>query len=1365
MSERWPGSLISPTAPIPSGGGAGDSAPGVWTLDQAAPYIATQTWPGTGTPDPQFQYVTALLHGDGTNGGQNNTFLDSSSNNFTITRNGNTTQGSFSPYGNLWSNSFGTSNYFTVANNSAILFGSSNWTVEFWINPASLSGNLFLFCLGYGYSNNYRSLIIYCGSGEFRMAQSPNGSTNYDVSLGLPTPPLNQWAHIAVVRNGSTVTPYFNGVAGTPQTAQDLYATPQPLFINNQDGQSSWLNGYLSNYRVVKGTAVYTSNFTPPTAPLTAISGTSLLLCNSNRFVDTSGNNLSFTVSGTPSVQRFSPFQSLATYQTATIGGSGYFDGSSYLNTPTSGQFNPSGDFTIGCWAYLTSLPSYTGLIANYTTNTSTDWLFEIQSNGAVNFYTNGSVIRIQSSSGVFIANQWNYVSMSRSGSTITGYVNGVSVGTYSQSGAFGSSSKTIAIGAEPGGLEHATGYISDVKLIDGTAITTVPTAPLTATTGTNLLLNFTNGAIYDNAEMNDLQTVGSAQISTSVAKYGTGSMSFDGSSSVVSPYEQSLTIGTGNFTIECWAYCTNSSTYNGVFQMSSTAGGLNAGTSNTLAIDFKPSNAGFEFYANGSSNQVSFTTVNNTWYHLAISRVGTTTLFFVNGNLVSTITGDSTNYTTPYICIGGIYNGSYYFHGNIDDLRITNGYARYWFNFQPPAAAFPNYGGTLQLTYDPYFSNTTLLLNGDGTNGAQNNTFLDSSTNNFTITRNGNTTQGSFSPYGNLWSNYFNGSSGNYLVTPNSSGWDFGSGDFTIECWVNMAQYINGGGESYTDDWIVSLWDGSTGYWSLRVGSGVSSGNALRFTWNNFASNVFASTDLPLNSWVHLVVACNGSTISLFQNGTRVATTSISGITSSSGGAPVYIGNINNYNRPFNGYISNLRIVKGTDVYGATNTTLTVPTAPLTAISGTSLLTCQSNRFIDNSSNAYALTASGSPSVQRFSPFNPTAPYSTATIGGSGYQTRASSSYLSSNMNAMGTGDFTVSMWIYPTSGTSNTSIFDSRVGGATGFGLYTYVSGTSAFYYSTNSALQASAGSLAFNAWSHVEVCRSSGTVYCFVNGVLGTSFSDTRNLTSTLVNFASSDNGGNNFDGYMSNVQILNTALHTTNFTPPTAPYTAGSNTQYLISYTNAGIPDLAMQNDLQTVGNAQVSTAQKKFGTGSLYFDGSGSYLPMASNQEFAFGTGDFTIEFWMYSNDNAGNTQRGPFQISTTAGGISTSYSGGIVMFQGSTTGGAQLTGAIMVGINGFNFIGSNAPVISLNTWYHIAVVRQSGTVYLYVNGVSVGSGTNTANLTATNLVVGGYYSSSYLFNGYLDDFRITSGYCRYPNGTAFTPPTAALPTY
>ena len=84
----------------------------------------------------------------------------------------------------------------------------------------------------------------------------------------------------------------------------------------------------------------------------------------------------------------------------------------------------------------------------------------------------------------------------------------------------------------------------------------------------------------------------------------------------------------------------------------------------------------------------------------------------------------------------------------------------------------------------DTNFKNVTLLLHGDGSNGAQNNTFIDSSTNNFTITRNGNTTQGSFSPYGSNWSNYFDGTS-DYLTYTGGSSLNFGTGDFTIELFV----------------------------------------------------------------------------------------------------------------------------------------------------------------------------------------------------------------------------------------------------------------------------------------------------------------------------------------------------------------------------------------------------------------------------------------------------------------------------------------------------------------------------------------------------------------------------------------------------
>ena len=96
---------------------------------------------GGGEKDPDFNQTVLLLHGDGTNGAQNNTFLDSSTNNFTITRNGNTTQGTFSPFSlsdGYWSNFFdGTNDRLTIADNVVLRPGTGNFTIEAWVYRAA----------------------------------------------------------------------------------------------------------------------------------------------------------------------------------------------------------------------------------------------------------------------------------------------------------------------------------------------------------------------------------------------------------------------------------------------------------------------------------------------------------------------------------------------------------------------------------------------------------------------------------------------------------------------------------------------------------------------------------------------------------------------------------------------------------------------------------------------------------------------------------------------------------------------------------------------------------------------------------------------------------------------------------------------------------------------------------------------------------------------------------------------------------------------------------------------------------------------------------------------------------------------------
>jgi hypothetical protein len=658
----------------------------------------------------------------------------------------------------------------------------------------------------------------------------------------------------------------------------------------------------------------------------------------------------------------------------------------------------------------------------------------------------------------------------------------------------------------------------------------------------------------------------------------------------------------------------------------------------------------------------------------------------------------------------------------------------------------------------DPYFNYVPLLLNGDGTNGAQNNTFLDSSTNNFTITRNGNTTQDSFSPYGSLWSNYFG--SGNYLATPSNSNLTFGTGDFCVELWYYQSSNafaglysnsVNSGGGDAQFELQISA---STYYPTL-------------YGWNTaFLTSNTASTP---NQWNHIVVCRSGINASMFLNGNRVANATVSNDFSSTNA--FNIGRQASGSNYFSGYISNVRAVKGFSVYNPASTTITVPTAPLTAISGTSLLTCQSNRFIDNSSNAFAITVSGSPSVQRFSPFNPTAPYSTSVIGGSGYF-NGSGDYLTTSTAssgwAFGAGDFTVELWINPSAATNRT-ILANRAGtiGLTSHWSLEFFNTAQRVEWHTGLAIVASSNTNApLNAWTHIAVVRSGTTLKIYQNGVQVATATDLNVYTDVnplQIGYEPVFPSGNAaFAGYMSNIRIVKgTAVYTAAFTPPTAPVTAISGTQFLGNMTNAGIPDLAMQNNLQTVGSAQVSTSVKKYGTGSISFNGSTDYLtaPTLPTQKMG---GAFTWEGWVYLN------------------ALPSTNAWSMLIQQGAHNGGTNFlelgiqnnSGTYQLNMNLYNSGYLFQPTInispSIGTWYHIAGYWNGTTAYVAFNG-TVSSGASysgSAFPSGFPLVLGRYIDSAntYYLNGYLDDVRITNGYCRYGSSN-FTPPTAALPTY
>ena len=235
------------------------------------------------------------------------------------------------------------------------------------------------------------------------------------------------------------------------------------------------------------------------------------------------------------------------------------------------------------------------------------------------------------------------------------------------------------------------------------------------------------------------------------------------------------------------------------------------------------------------------------------------------------------------------------------------------------------------------------------------------------------------------------------------------------------------------------------------------------------------------------------------------------------------------------------------------------------------------------------------------------------------------------------------------------------------------------------------------------------------------------------------------------------VVGTAVYTSAFTPPTAPLTAITNTSLLLNMTNAGITDSAMINDLETIGDAQISTSVKKYGSGSLKFDGSGDGLLIPANRNATFGTGDYTVEAWVQLTNNAGQYYPNVVTLTTADNNASSPFA----IFYGDGGYGYQL--GVSFGSLGGQFIPAYTQTSFLNTWRHIAVCRSGTTARVFVDGVQAASVTDSYNYSGAYRIRCGYnvneYGGFYL-NGYIDDLRITRGYARYTSN--FTPPDDLL---
>ena len=1082
---------------------------------------------------------------------------------------------------------------------------------------------------------------------------------------------------------------------------------------------------------------------------------TLLLTGNSGNTVvtDSSTNNFAINVVGDSRASNFSPY---------LTGWSNYFDGTGdNLIVASNAAFAlGSGDFTVECWFYMNNTSTAMCMFENRPTNTSS----------GINMFVNYSAagqVQYRDSSGAPIsssitvsANTWNHYALVRSGSTITLWINGQSGGSVTKTTNF--TDNTCVLAQDQGGGFNFAGYLSNFRIVKGTALYTAnftpATSTLTSVAGTSLLTCHANRLADGSANNFAITKNGDVSVVSfnpfNLTNTGTtGSMYFDGTGDNLSIDDNvNLEMLNSDFTIELWFNADQI-----------TAGTQLIGKSWWTPFYFEGSNLVTYLSSNGStwdiaSNQVIITSpIPKMWYHVAMVRSGTSIKAYANGIQALSLTSGASFYNgSDTLTIAA--RGSTYYKGYIAEVRIVKGSALYTANFTPPTAPLTAIANTQLLT----------LQNRQPHN---NHSFQDSSSNNFLITRNGNATQGTFSPFSQTgWSLYTNGTN-SYASVPYAASRAIGTGDFSIECWINVIRRP----ADYSRIWSHQGGWGPAGHYGIELSFGTIASNSLEVIvaiqgTTVYGNNLTTQASDYTGNWAHVLMTRQSGNLRGFLNGilkfSATVTQNINGTVATTFGSTQYPGNYTET------YISNFRLCIGSvpTLYQTASTTggtqvFAPPTNALTTTSqgatGVQLLLWQDNRFKDNGPSDVTITGVNSPIIQAFSPFAPTATYSAVTHGGSAYFD-GSGDFLTAATNSAvldsGSGTITVEAWVYlttnvsggafgllvaprGTSGTSGLAFGFGNTGGATRLGVSYFAVGYT--------------GTLAvpLNAWTHVAyVLTNATTCKTYLNGVLDATFSlgGTQNVQGLCV--AAGDTGASPIVGYISNLRVVkNVTVYTSNFTPPTAPVTNIANTSLLLNFTNGGIYDATSRNDLETVGDAKISTAQSRWGGSSMAFDGTGDYLFSPNTPLVPFGTGDFTIEVWIY-----------PTKISTT---------NGIAIVSNRTDNTANTTfGCLWSNSNGIYLhtystaILNSAVQPTINVWQHVAYVRSSGTLKIYLNGSQIGSSTSfTADISSQ---VGWYVgkdgthsaSGAETFQGYMQDFRITRGYARYTSN--FTPPTS-----
>ena len=881
---------------------------------------------------------------------------DLSANSHTPTVNGDIYQTTFSPYrAGGYSYMFdGNGDYLTAPTSTDFSF-DGDFTIECFIykratgqmmifdniSPGASGGSAGRFA---GYIVNEKLAYYAAGTGTV------NASASNVISL-------NTWHHIAFVRSSNTLKMYLDGIeVGSSSLSTNFTQSHLTIGKDAASGGTSLFNGYIYSYRLVKGTAVYTSEFTPPTAALTAITNTKLLLRGPGKFDESSSNHI-ITVNGDASTQPWAPFDYTG-YSASTHGGSAYFVGSddklSYADN-ADWDLTP-GDWTIEFWIYKQDTGTYQNLFGQRNSSSSefrvvTD--FPNNNAGGLNFQYGSASISFDAD----VANGvWQHHAWVEHSGDVKCYVDGVLKYTNTNSVSVNYSAPFII-----GGWGSATyafkGYMTDFRLVKGTAVYTgdftPPNGRLTTTGGeypsttnvntsitaghTKLLLPMVDRKVYDISQsLYDGSVAGSAVASSGQTHFSENTIYIpNGDTDYIEiPANNAHLIYESDYTVEAWLYPTSFSSANNNYFVSK---GNPAASATNREWGFSATAGALKAYwstngaASGDAAVTGSVTNNlNEWTHVAFTKNGNTISIFKDGTYINngafTSIYNTVNGATTVGRLWGYTGISHSYNGYIHDLRITKGKSRY-----PFAPEFKELTTTNSVASGTTVTESNVRVVGVY-NSSSASTMTGTAASDITVALGSGTSVSTFAPYTGGGSIYMDGGAGptTYASFTNSSQdglFNFaGSDDFGIEYYF----YHNEDIVSNTSRRHLNC-NATGGLGFFKSGSGDPGGANKLVIRRKGQANDLAVDDyllhFPNYKWNHVCVQRVSGTLEVFGNGTLLA--SATSNTNSYPNGVVGFGSVNTTSDNFNGYFSNLRVVKGQGIYSRNFT------APASALSG----------------------------------------------------------------------------------------------------------------------------------------------------------------------------------------------------------------------------------------------------------------------------------------------------------------------------------------------------------------------------------------------------------------------------------------------